>query len=212
MTTIVLVRHGETDWNREGRYQGSRDIPLNARGSRQAVLLGQGLSAFRFTAAVASPLARAAQTAGHALAGRNVALRTDPRLQEIGHGEWEGLLKTEVEQRWPELWQHWRRAPHEVTMPGGESLAQVQQRACAVLAEIAAAQPAGVVLMAAHDATNRTLLLHALGAPLSRFWCLKQDPTCVNVLQHAVGAWRVVALNSVAHLGGLLSGEEHRAV
>lgn len=97
-------------------------------------------------------------------------------------------------------------------MPGGESLLQVQQRACAVLAELVAAHPAGTVLVAAHDATNRAILLHALGAPLACFWSLKQDPTCVNVLQHTAGAWRVVALNSVAHLGGLLSGEEHRAV
>jgi Fructose-2,6-bisphosphatase len=97
---ILLARHGETPWNAEGRYQGQIDIPLSPVGEGQATALGQRLKDVRIDRAVASPLSRAQRTAQLALGeSRADMLLTDPELQEIAHGEWEGLLASEIQDK-----------------------------------------------------------------------------------------------------------------
>jgi len=129
---ILLARHGETPWNAEGRYQGQVDIPLSEVGISQATALGQRLHALRIDRAVASPLARATRTAQLALGeSRAAQLTFDEGLMEIGHGDWEGLLASEIDARDPQRLRAWRDAPDTVQMPGvgGESLQQVFDRA-----------------------------------------------------------------------------------
>ena len=125
---ILLARHGETPWNAEGRYQGQIDIPLSPVGEGQARALGARLGDVRIDRAVASPLTRAKTTAEFALGdARHALLATDAGLMEIGHGEWEGLLASEIRERDPDRLQAWREAPDTVLMPGqgGESLQDV---------------------------------------------------------------------------------------
>jgi len=128
---LLLVRHGESTWNAEGRYQGRKDPPLSARGALQAKALAERLSGsvdLRPNAIASSPLARARRTAETVAEKLACGVTIDERLIEISHGAWEGLLRTEIQRRWPDMMAAWRSAPDSVTFPGGESLADVQRR------------------------------------------------------------------------------------
>ena len=135
-TRLILVRHGQTDWNVEGRYQGQADPPLNRRGREQAVTLAEALCGAGLNVLYSSPLRRASETA-RVLADRlGLSLRLEPRLTEIGQGEWEGRRPARIEQLYPELWRRWDTDPWSVAPPGGESLPEVRTRVYAALDEI----------------------------------------------------------------------------
>ncbi|MDQ3229592.1 MAG: histidine phosphatase family protein [Pseudomonadota bacterium] len=212
---IILARHGETAWNAEGRYQGQVDIPLSPVGESQARALGERLRDIRIDRAVASPLSRALRTAQLALGEeRATRLTTDPALQEIAHGTWEGLLASEIHDRDGERLQQWRDAPHDVLMPEGESLQHVLDRAWPAL--VTAAEGMGsddTLLVVAHDAVNRVLLCRVLGIPLAKLWTFRQAPTTLNLLEGAdVGHLEVVRLNDCSHHTAFFGEAVHRAL
>ena len=157
---ILLARHGETPWNAAGRYQGQIDIPLSEVGQAQAAKLGERLRDVPIARAVSSQLARAKATAEAALGdARKDLLTLDPRLQEIAHGEWEGLLAGEIAARDPDTFRAWREAPQTVQMPGGENLQQVLDRAWPAFERATAGLgDDDTLLVVAHDAVNRVLL------------------------------------------------------
>lgn len=212
---ILLARHGETRWNAEGRYQGQMDIPLSAVGEGQARLLGERLQDVPITRAVASPLLRAKLTAELALQGHRAGnLLLDADLQEIAHGEWEGLLASEIRERDPDLLGAWREAPESVQMPGGESLQQVLDRAWpALLRAMEGLGDDDTLLIVAHDAVNRVLLCRILGLPLSRLWTFRQAPTTINLLEGPnADRLEVVRLNDCNHHTALFGEAVHRAL
>jgi probable phosphoglycerate mutase len=212
---ILLARHGETRWNAEGRYQGQIDIPLSEVGEAQARLLGERLREVDITRAVASPLARAARTAQLAMEEHRAAQLTfDADLQEIAHGEWEGLLASEIRERDPQRLDAWREAPDSVQMPGGESLQQVLDRAWPALVRACAGLGEhDVLLVVAHDAVNRVLVCKILGLPLSRLWAFRQAPTTINLLEGPdVDHLEVVRLNDSNHHTALFGEAVHRAL
>ncbi len=191
---IFCVRHGETDWNREGRFQGQIDIPLNARGRAQAEMARDALSCVRFDTVWSSPLSRALETA-RTIAGK-ADIATHPGLAEIAHGLWEGKLLAEVRAEWPDLLELWHTAPDAVTMPEGESLAGVRARAAAAFDDIARAARgtrAENVLLATHDATLKALLCHILEAPLSSFRRFQLANASITIVESdpAVEGWRI---------------------
>jgi phosphoserine phosphatase len=211
---IILARHGETAWNAEGRYQGQEDIPLSPVGEAQAAALAARLVDVPIARAVASPLSRARRTAEIALGDRSAMLATDPGLMEIAHGEWEGLLAAEIRERDGERLRAWRDTPHDVLMPGGESLQHVLDRAWPALAR--ACDGLGVddtLLLVAHDAVNRVLLCRVLGLPLAHLWRFRQAPTTVNLLEGpSVDALDVVRLNDCSHHTAFFGEAVHRAL
>ena len=212
---ILLARHGETPWNAEGRYQGQIDIPLSPVGEGQANALGQRLKDVRIDRAVASPLSRAQLTARLALGdARADMLQTDADLQEIAHGEWEGLLASEIQQKDPARLLAWREEPENVLMPGGESLRQVLDRSWRGLAR--ATEGLGeddTLLVVAHDAVNRVLLCRILGLPIARLWTFRQAPTTLNLLAGpSVAQLEVVRLNDCAHHTPFFGEAKHRAL
>ena len=214
---ILLARHGETRWNAEGRYQGQEDIPLSDVGIAQATALGERLMALRIDRAVASPLARATRTAQLALGvARASKLAFDDGFLEIGHGDWEGLLTSEIAERDPERLRAWREAPETVRMPGegGESLPMVLDRAWQALAR--ACDGLGIddtLLVVAHDAVNRVLLARVLGLPLGKLWTFRQAPTTLNLLEGpGIDALEVVRLNDCAHHTPFFGEARHRAL
>ena len=212
---ILLARHGETAWNAEGRYQGQEDIPLSPVGEAQARALGERLRGVHIDRAVASPLQRALRTAELALGEDRLArLTTDPGLKEIAHGEWEGLLASEIRARDADRLHAWRHAPHEVLMPQGESLQHVLDRAWPALGRAAAGLGADeTLLVVAHDAVNRVLLCRVLGMPLSKLWSFRQAPTTLNLLEgHDVDHLEVVRLNDCSHHTPLFGEAVHRAL
>jgi len=212
---ILLARHGETPWNAEGRYQGQIDIPLSPIGEAQAQALGARLASVDITRAVASPLSRAQRTAQLALgAARADMLLTEPELQEIAHGEWEGLLASEINEKDPSRLQAWRNEPDTVLMPGGESLRLVLERSWRGLAR--ATEGLGehdTLLVVAHDAVNRVILCKVLGLPLSRLWTFRQAPTTLNLLEgDDLDSLEVVRLNDCAHHTPFFGEAKHRAL
>ena len=163
---LLLVRHGETAWNVEGRYQGRTDVPLNATGLRQAWALAARLRGEPIAAVYASTLRRATATAEPIAAAHGLAVRRDPRLNEIDQGAWEGLRLGEIVQRWADLHARWEREPLAARPPGGETLAEVRARVLAALAEIVRAWDGRTVCLVAHKVSLAVVRSEALGIPL----------------------------------------------
>jgi probable phosphoglycerate mutase len=164
--------------------------------------------------AVASPLARARRTAELALGTRAAMLTTDAGLMEIAHGEWEGLLAAEIVARDGERMRAWRESPHEVLMPGGESIGQVLDRSWSALARACnGLADDDTLLVVAHDAVNRVLLCRVLGLPLARLWSFRQAPTTLNLLEGpSVDALEVVRINDCSHHTAFFGEAVHRAL
>lgn len=212
---ILLARHGETPWNAEGRYQGQIDIPLSPVGESQATALGKRLQDVQITRAVASPLSRARRTAELALGEARVPMLTfEPDLQEIAHGEWEGLLASEIHEKDPARLSAWREEPDTVLMPGGESLRQVLDRSWQGLSR--ASEGLGdtdTLLVVAHDAVNRVILCRILGLPIAKLWTFRQAPTTLNLLEGPdVDHLEIVRLNDCAHHTPFFGEAVHRAL
>jgi phosphoserine phosphatase len=212
---LLLVRHGETNWNRDKRFQGQIDVPLNDNGRLQSQQAGAFLKAIPIDYALSSPMLRPKETAeiilqqGHA----NVAMAFDDNLCEISHGLWEGKLEEEIEQGFPGLLKQWQEAPETVQMPEGENLEQVWQRAIAawqaLLTTYASKHPDQVttVLVVAHDAINKAILCYLAGCGTEGFWAFKQGNGAVSVIDYqgdATGNPLIRAMNITTHQGGLL--------
>jgi phosphoserine phosphatase len=207
---LLLVRHGETDWNRQGRFQGQIDVPLNPTGQQQGEQVAEFLRSLPIDLAVTSSMLRPKETAERILQHHpQVTLQLLPDLQEISHGTWEGKLETEVEQVHPGELQRWRDTPAEVQMPEGENLQQVWQRAIAAWSTIVAqakadpAQPK-LGLVVAHDAINKVILCHVTGLAAEQFWNFKQGNGAVSVIDYPLqgGAPVLQAMNMTTHLSG----------
>ena len=160
MTTIFFVRHGATTWNHSKRAQGQADIDLNETGHRQAIATAEELSHVPVEAVYASDLVRAYKTAEPIARTHGLEVRTDPAFREIDQGEWEGLHVDEIRRRWPELW---GPARHYSARPGGESPAQVRERALKGLEKVVRAHPDGNVVVVSHGGTIRWLSAEAIG-------------------------------------------------
>ncbi len=208
MVRIILVRHGETNWNLQGRYQGQEDTRLSEKGFLQAQLLAKGLEKVHIDACVSSPLKRSLLTCKTCAALHKLPVTVDGRIIEINHGTWEGELAGDIEARYPEEFKLWHTAPHKVQMPGGENLEDVRRRSREAFDSYAAEYDGKTILVAAHDAVNKAIICDILGLDMSRFWSIKQDNACINVLECNNGEWRLVLLNNTNHLGYLFSGIE----
>ena len=141
MTTLYLIRHGETDWNAEGRLQGQADPPLNVNGVVQARRGAQKLRGSRIRRLYASSLQRAAMTAQIISAALGIPYATDPRFMEIDQGDWEGRLRAEIEVQDPERHRLWHSRPWKTSPPNGERLEQVRDRVYAGIDELIARHP-----------------------------------------------------------------------
>ena len=213
---ILLVRHGETSWNREGRYQGRTDVPLSPDGETQVAALGARLAHVPIAAAVSSPLARARRTAEVILGERGTPLELDAGLVEISHGAWEGQLSRDVEAAHAEMLGTWRGRPDRDVPagPGAETLGDVEARAWPVFERVAGRLRGDeTALVAAHDAVNRVLLCRILGLPLTRVWAFRQAPATLNVLSGpSLHQLQLVRLNDAEHVAPLLHEALHRAL
>jgi broad specificity phosphatase PhoE len=170
MTHLILIRHGETDWNVEGRWQGHADVPLNERGRAQAEELAESLAGDRIGAIYASDLLRTVETAGPLARSQGLEIRIDPRLREIDQGEWQGLLIDEIQTRYAEEFRLRRENPLEVAPPGGETALQVQERVLAAVQDILAAHPGGTVAIVSHGFALAVIRAYFTGIPIREVW------------------------------------------
>lgn len=182
MIRLVLIRHGETDWNIEGRYQGQADPPLNAVGIEQAEELAEALRKVRPEVLYSSPLKRALQTAQIISERLKIPVITDPRLMEINQGEWETRLRSEIEHDYPELFRAWQTKPWEVTPPGGENLHTVKARVYQAIDEILQQDHRGTI----------GVVTHRIPIALIKMRFQHLDPDLVRMLELPNTYWELV--------------------
>lgn len=206
---LLLVRHGETEWNRQGQFQGQIDVPLNDNGRQQAAKAGEFLKDVKIDFAFSSTMARPKETAEIILKQHpGINLELLEGLREISHGLWEGKFEKEIEQEFPGELERWRTLPAEVQMPEGENLQQVRERSVAAwrsILEAAEVNQLKIGLVVAHDATNKTLLCHILGLSPENFWNFRQGNGAVSVIDYPEGANGLPvleAMNITSHLSG----------
>ncbi|HTL90581.1 MAG TPA: histidine phosphatase family protein [Leptolyngbya sp.] len=206
---LLLVRHGETEWNRKGQFQGQIDVPLNDNGRVQAAQAAEFLKPIQIDAAVSSSMSRPKETAEIILKYHpQVELQLRDDLREISHGLWEGKFEAEIEASYPGLLHQWQRQPETVQMPEGENLQQVWDRAIEGWNAIAqSATPGDTVLVVAHDAINKAILCYISGLSPAAFWNFKQGNGAVSVIDYPRGVDAtpmLMAMNITTHLGGVL--------
>lgn len=172
MVRLILIRHGETEWNTIGRYQGQADPPLNSRGLAQAHEVADQLKDVGLQYLFSSPLQRAYQTAQIIAKALGIPLRTESRLMEIHQGQWQERLRSEIERLYPEMFHRWQSEPWTVTPPGGESLFEVQDRVYAALDEI----------IAHHQNHCVGLITHRIPIALIRLRYQSFDPSVIRRL------------------------------
>ena len=206
---IILVRHGETDWNKQGRFQGQIDIPLNQNGKAQAQAASQFLKDVSIQKAFSSSLSRPKETAQIILKehpGIDISLKDN--LIEIGHGQWEGKLESEIKSDWPDLLKMWKSLPEKVQMPDGENIKEVSKRSITGWMEICKSlKNDETALVVAHDAVNKTILCHLLGLTPSEIWMVKQGNggiTVIDLSEKEDQPDQITCLNITSHLGGVI--------
>jgi len=202
-TDILLVRHGQTEWNRVVRFRGRTDLGLDQVGWTQARALARRLANWPIKAIYTSPLRRARQTAEPLARQLGLSIQPTEGLLDIDYGRWQGRTPEEVAQAEPRLYQLWLEEPQRVQIPGGESLSLVQQRVRLTMEEVVARHPDEMVLLIGHQVVNKVLICSLLGLDLASFWRIGQDTACLNRFRYHDGLYDVLLLNDTCHLAGL---------
>jgi broad specificity phosphatase PhoE len=201
-TRILLIRHGETDWNRIHRFQGRSDVPLNQKGREQARALAVVLRHEPITAIYSSPLGRAIETARLIkMFHFSTPFFEEEALVEMDLGDFDGMEAKRWAAQFQDFRKAWQENPESVKMPGGESLKDVQTRAIDALERITNIYPPGsTLLICSHNFVNLTILCHALEISLNRFRDLQQDTAGISVLyKQGYRLWAEV-VNDKSHL------------
>lgn len=198
---LYLVRHGETESNRNSLALGRADVPLNPRGQSQAARLGEALALTPISAIYASPLLRAQQTAAAVADARGLTIQLKPGLIEMDIGEADGLTFQEIRARFPGLLEGWisDTGPDQL-MPGGERLTDVQKRAWDCVQSLARVHPDETVCAVTHNFVILTILATALGLELRQFRRLRHGLTGISVLEVGASRIRVRRMNDTCHL------------
>jgi broad specificity phosphatase PhoE len=200
---LFLVRHAETVWNRERRYQGWTDTPLSETGRDQAEAVARALGAQSLAAVYSSPLQRARDTATAIARTHGHDVRSEEAFKEMGFGRWEGLTVDEARALDPGLYQAWLESPVKVTPPGAESLDAVRARVLAGLEAVRAEHDEKLVCLVTHAVVARVLILEALGLPLDRLWTLIVSATGISELEFRADWTAVHRMNTRVHLDAL---------
>ena len=197
---LILVRHGETDWNKSQRVQGRSDIELNNNGIQEAKLLGLSLKDEKIDAFYASPLKRAITTAAIVASYHHGTVITDERLCELDQGKFEGMKYSELREHYRDFLMDWGKKPSEMTMPNGESLIQLQERAWDFVTEMQSKHNDKCILVVGHNFTNIVIICKALDTELSQFRSVRQDRTAKTIILFENSGATVTCLNDISHL------------
>jgi broad specificity phosphatase PhoE len=197
---LFVVRHGETEWVRERRFAGLRDIPLTAAGRDQCAAVARALASATVAAVYASPLERARASAEVIAKPHGLPVRIVPAFSEMTFGSWEGLTRDEARARDPEAWAQWRSAPHMLKLAGGETIPEVAARVTAGIEALQEAHDGQTVVLVSHGVVARVIVLGALGLGLDRLWTLDAAPAGITEIEYEPGWATVHRMNTVAHL------------
>lgn len=206
MTRFILVRHGQTEWNRMERFRGRADLSLDDTGSRQAEAAGLRLKEEKAAAIYCSPLRRTLQTAR--IIGEKVSLPVQPfeGLIDLDFGSFQGLSAEEAVNQHGELYRLWLKRPHEVRFPGGEGLEDVRQRVVPAVEQLAVKHKDQTVILVSHKMVCQVLMCAMLGLDNSHFWQVRQDVNAINIFEIRDGSPLVMLVNDTCHLKNLAAG------
>jgi len=199
-TTVLLVRHGQTESNITGFFMGWSNEDLSDLGYAQAQRLSSRLASLPIASVYTSPLKRAYNTALILAKPHNLEPKVLDDLIEIRLGDWQGLHRDEISQRWPELWQQSRIDPSEVTLPNGESFQQVTDRAVRAFEMIVADNQDKQAVMVTHEVVIRVLVAHVLGTSNSIYRRFEVGNASLSIIRVSDGKARLVTLNDSSHL------------
>lgn len=205
-TKIILVRHGECKGNLEGLFRGRTDFPLNETGRRQAQSVARALKQVGLSRVFSSPLSRAMETA-RAIADKcKIPLEVRQGFNNMALGPWEGRPKDEILTEFPEEWEIWLSHPERLSLPGSESLSDVQRRAVANLDFLVRKYPGETIAVVSHRALLKPLMTAALGIEEPSFWRLHIDTASWSLLTHEKErGYCLVSLNQTSHLDSFVS-------
>lgn len=201
MTELIIIRHGETEWNQTGRFQGHSDVPLSEKGRAQAEALAQNLIIDHVDAIYASDLIRAMDTAAPLARRFGVDIIPDTALRELNFGTWEGRNFSDINAECPDGMKHFYSDPEKANIPNGEPFPVFQKRVAGRVSEIVRAQQGKRVVIVSHGASIRILLADILAMPIRSIWHVSQLNTAVNKIRFEDDGFAIVTLmNDTSHL------------
>ena len=200
MCKVFLIRHGETEWNRQEIFRGRLDIGLNKNGLRQAQAVALALKMVRISAVYSSPLRRAYQTAQAITQKRGLIVQMHAGLIDINFGKWQGLSHNKVKRQYPKLYKRWYKEPDRVRFPEGESLAEVKERTVDALTKLCRQHHSqDNIAIISHRVVNKVILCTITGLDNSHFWQIKQDTACINIFDYTELV-TIELINDTCHL------------
>ena len=210
-TKVILIRHGQTEWNDGARFQGHLDSRLTQLGIRQAEALGQRLAQEKITAIYSSDLGRAIHTAEIIARSTNHKVTTDPRLRERCLGVFQGLQRDEAQQQYPvEFKKYFSRDP-EYAVPGGESVRAHFSTCFACLDELAARHPGQTIAIVTHGGALQALFRHIVGIPFDAIRRFSIQNAAYNLLASGPDGWSVITWGDIAHLTKVMADDSKTA-
>ena len=202
MITILLIRHGETAWNKEEIFRGRADIELNETGLRQAQLLAEYLKDEKIAAVYSSPLKRALQTAKKIASYQNLKVTISPELNDFDFGKWQGLPLESVKRDFPVIFDEWLNHPHLVKIPEAENLEEVRKRALSLINRVKNGNP-GTIALVSHRVINKVLICALLGLDNSHFWNIDVDTCGITAFNYESNRFVLLRHNDTAFLRSL---------
>lgn len=199
MTRVIFIRHGETDWNILGKYQGQTDILLTEKGREQGRLLAKHFPFDKLDAIYSSDLTRAVETASFVAEKFNLKVTLDKAFREMNFGDWEGLTYEEIVLKYPEGMKHFLTRPDILQVPNGENFPLLQERAVKRLYELIKIHDNETIAITAHGGVLRCMLADALEMPLKNIWRIRQNNTAVSATVYAENPI-VEFINNTEHL------------
>lgn len=199
-TKILIIRHGETAWNRGKIFRGTHDIPLNENGRQQARLAAQSLKDMEINAAYTSPLSRAKETAEIVTASHGISPEIHEGFIDMDYGDWTGKEDAEVAKLWPDEHAAWMSNPHTVRPPGGTTLEEIFDRSFSAMEELAGKHDGETIALFSHRVVNKLLVLGALSLGLERFPFIIQGNCCINEFERIEHGYLVRSINDVSHI------------
>lgn len=200
MTRIYLIRHGQTEWNRQERFRGRLDVPLNAIGHAQAAAIAAHLCDRSITVVYTSPLQRTVETARPIATAHQLTPHMLPGLIDIDYGQWQGLTPAEVRRVSPDLLDLWYTQPHTVKIPAGGSLEAVRTLALPALCETLSDHDGESLAFVTHQIVIKVLTRALLGLDMNHIWRIQQDNGCIDIFDWDGKQFTAVLINGTAHL------------
>jgi len=206
MTSIYLVRHGQTAWNKEEIFRGRTDVPLDETGLKQAELAGQYFKGMEIHGIYSSPLSRAWETAQKIAQFHNLKVQPLQGILDMSFGKWEGQSHRDIQKNDKEIYRQWVETPHLVRLPGGETLDEVRTRSMHAIEEVIQTHPGKTLVFVSHRVVCKVLICGILGLDNSHFWQIAQDTTAINLIQYKNGKYILSLMNETCHLKALKGG------